>query len=167
MKTESAENAITEKSIGHKEKVVIKDDEETSHIDEEPLDIVVNRLLASYPIQRSKVGHALLFESIALSSQPSNELEPIVKDTTEPLDSVVDRVLATYPMQDPDVNLKFITYKEIPSTKEGNGTDNQILSGSALDKIEEEVHFYFGYASNYHWNFSFMDRNRFFGRGLK
>ena len=156
---ESAENAITEKSIAHKEKVVIKDEVETSHIDEEQLDTVVNRLLASYPIQRPKVRHSSLFDSMANSSQTSNQLEP--------LDSVVDRVLSTYPMHNPDVNLKFITDKELPSVKVANGNDNRILSGSSLEKMEEEIHFYFGFASNYHWNFSFMDRNRFFGRGLK
>ena len=156
---ESAENAITEKSIAQKEKVVIKDEVETSHIDEEQLDTVVNRLLASYPIQRPKVRHSSPFDSMANSSHTSNQLEP--------LDSVVDRVLSTYPMHNPDLNLKFITDKELPSVKVANGNDNRILSGSSLEKMEEEIHFYFGFASNYHWNFSFMDRNRFFGRGLK
>ena len=173
---ESVEKAIPENSVAKEEKVLTKDNVETSQSltaieHEEPLDTVVNRLLASYPIQRPKVGHALHFESMAHSFHPSNKSEPTVNDTyghnEEPLDSVVDRLLDSYPMQKPDVNLKFITDKKIPSAKEGNATDNQIVSGNVLDKTEEEVHFYYSYASNFHWNFSFIDRNRLFGRGLK
>ena len=125
----------------------------------------MNRLLSSYPIQRPKVGYGLLLDSIAHSSQPSelNEHNTLGHNNNEEsLDSVVNRVLATYPIQKPDVMLKFITDKEIPSTIECNGTDN------GLNKTEEEVHFYYGFASNFHWNFSFIyykNKNRLFGRG--
>ena len=152
---ESAENAITEETVAIEEKVVT----------EEPLDNVVNRLLSSYPIQRPKVRNGLLLDPMAHSSELNEH--NTYGHNEEPLDSVVNRVLAIYPTQKPDVMLKFITDKEIPSTKEGNGTDNRILSGNGLDKTEEEVHFYYGFASNFHWNFSFIDRNRLFGRGLK
>ena len=119
----------------------------------------MNRLLSSYPIQRPKVGYGLLLDPMAHSSELNEH--NTYGHNEEPLDSVVNRVLAIYPTQKPDVMLKFITDKEIPSTIEGNGTDN------GLNKTEEEVHFYYGFASNFHWNFSFIDRNRLFGRGLK
>ena len=156
------------------------------NMDEEPLENVVNRFLASYP-KRPEGKYGFLSDSRAHSVQPSDVSEATIRDTSdhniekEPLESVVDRLLATFPTEKPDVMLKFITDKDISFTRNGlkpeeightsakevNRIDNRIISGSRLDKTEEEIHFYYGYASNFKWNFSFMDRKRLVGRGLK